>query len=260
MKRTVLSILAIALVCAAVPLTILAIVNAYNRETDAAYAQATSLVAAGEYSGALELLEGISNKSYHDTRYLINICEAHKSYENGDLQTAYSQVRAIVLRDYDGVSEDELTAFYDGVVEEYRQQQEAEALREQREYRNRIANGVPYVGMPESEIANTSLGKPEDRIGHNNACISGEQYRANIYYFRSGGKLIFSARCIRGKVSEVWDYRDNPQSYSYSGGHHSSGDPYDVDDYQDAEEFYYYNYNDFIDYEDAEDYYNDHCG
>ena len=35
-------------------------------------------------------------------------------------------------------------------------------------------------------------------------------------------------------------------------------DPYDVQDYSDPEEFYYYHYDDFYDYEDAEDYFNEH--
>ncbi len=37
-------------------------------------------------------------------------------------------------------------------------------------------------------------------------------------------------------------------------------DPYDVQDYSDPEEFYYYHYDDFYDYEDAEDYFNEHGG
>lgn len=35
-------------------------------------------------------------------------------------------------------------------------------------------------------------------------------------------------------------------------------DPYSVDDYRDAEDFYYDNYDDFYEYEEAEDYYNEH--
>ena len=35
-------------------------------------------------------------------------------------------------------------------------------------------------------------------------------------------------------------------------------DPFDVQDYSDPEEFYYYHYDDFYDYEDAEDYFNEH--
>lgn len=35
-------------------------------------------------------------------------------------------------------------------------------------------------------------------------------------------------------------------------------DPYDIHDYSDPEEFYYYNYDDFYDYYDAEEYYNEY--
>ena len=37
-------------------------------------------------------------------------------------------------------------------------------------------------------------------------------------------------------------------------------DTFDVDSYDDAEEFYFYNFDDFFDYYDAEDYYNEHKG
>ena len=35
-------------------------------------------------------------------------------------------------------------------------------------------------------------------------------------------------------------------------------DDYDIDNYDDAEEFYYYHPDDFYDYEDAENYFNEH--
>ena len=53
-----------------------------------------------------------------------------------------------------------------------------------------------------------------------------------------------------------------PTSKPYSSGSSNTqsnrSDPYDVESYPDAEEFYYYNRDDFFDYYDAEDYYNDH--
>ncbi len=41
-------------------------------------------------------------------------------------------------------------------------------------------------------------------------------------------------------------------------GSSSSDDPYDIDEYSDAEEFYYFHVDDFYDFEDAENYYNEH--
>ncbi len=44
----------------------------------------------------------------------------------------------------------------------------------------------------------------------------------------------------------------------YSNSKSKSKDPYDVDEFEHAEDFYEFHYDDFIDYEEAEDYYNEH--
>lgn len=98
------------------------------------------------------------------------------------------------------------------------------------------------------------------------------------------GVTYFTARCVQGKVIQVWDNRDlldasdnssseKKSSFSGSGGRVISGDsssgnkadneseengseddPYHVYDYDDPEEFYYDYYDDFDEYEDAETY------
>jgi hypothetical protein len=125
---------------------------------------------------------------------------------------------------------------------------------------------VPYVGMSESKIKETSLGAPSSNVRHNNQVKNGEQYVANLYdFYDENGACIFTARCVLGSVTEVWDNRDNPakpyRSYSSpskSKSKSKSSDPYHAKDYYDAEDFYEDNYDDFWDYEDAEDYYNEH--
>lgn len=129
-----------------------------------------------------------------------------------------------------------------------------------------LETASPYEGMSENDISNTSLGSPSANIRHNNECIGGEQYQANLYDFMEDGYVIFTARCVQGKVIQVWDNRDKPHlpygSSSGSNSHKDSSktdksDPYDVYDYSDPEDFYYDNYDDFFDYEDAEDYWDD---
>lgn len=115
--------------------------------------------------------------------------------------------------------------------------------------------------MSESEISNTSLGKPSSEIRHNNEMISGKIYTANLYDFYSGSNIVFTARCVRGKVTQVWDKRDAPVTPyipKEKPKKEDDGDPYNAKDYYDAEDFYEDNYDDFYDYEDAEDYYNEH--
>ena len=118
--------------------------------------------------------------------------------------------------------------------------------------------------MSEKYINDTILGRPSDQVRHNNECIGGEQYRANLYDFMDGEHVIFTARCVRGQVTEVWDNRNSDFSRpayhpsTSSGTKDDDEDPYHASDYYDAEDFYYDHYDDFFDFEDAEDYYYEH--
>ena len=67
---------------------------------------------------------------------------------------------------------------------------------------------VPYVGMQETEINNTSLGHASSTIRHNYEVKNGNQYLANLYDFYRDGQCIFTARCVQGIVTEVWDNRE----------------------------------------------------
>ena len=68
---------------------------------------------------------------------------------------------------------------------------------------------APYVGMPESKIDSTDLGKHSQYYKNfNTECISGEIYHASMYYWYSGSECIFSARCVQSRVYNVWDNRD----------------------------------------------------
>lgn len=128
---------------------------------------------------------------------------------------------------------------------------------------------LPYVGMSEDKINSTELGPAYRVVRHNYECIGGNQYLANIYDFKDElGIVIFSARCVRGEVTEVWDTRDailtyGQDRYTYSRSTSTTKtttkyDPYNAKDFYDAEDFYDEHYDDFFDFEDAEDYWYDY--
>ena len=130
-----------------------------------------------------------------------------------------------------------------------------------------LAAEVPYVGMSEQDISNTMLGYPST-VQHSQETVSGKSVTANNYDFVSNGRVVFSARCVQGKVTKVWDTRSSP--YKQSGGSSKSGsskssgtsrkksDPYDASSYAHPEDFYDWYYDDFWDYEDAEDYWEEY--
>ena len=120
---------------------------------------------------------------------------------------------------------------------------------------------LPYVGMPESRIYDTSLGAPDDEIRHNNEMIGGLQYTANLYDFKVNGWTVFIARCVNGEVTDIWDYRRDPLMSTK----HTAPPPgtygdneFDVYDYYMPEDFYADHYDDFYDYYEAEEYFYEH--
>ena len=227
------------------------------------YSEGKELAAAGRYDEAIEFFEQIKDKNYKDSESLRNLCDAHVDYENGQILGAHFAMEKV---DIDHISDEfaESASSFEVVVEaKYSEYLREEIKEDKKKEDERIKNGVPYVGMSETRIGDTSLGKPSKEVRHNTEMMHGEAYKANIYDFYEDGKRIFTARCVDGKVIQVWDKRDDPEN-GYVYGHGSSGKSYstgpDVDEYSDAEEFYYWNIDDFYDYEDAENYYNEHKG
>lgn len=208
----------------------------------------------GNYREAYNLFQTIENKIV-DAKGYASICKARMYLEDSNPDLAAMQFTAI--------QED---LFSDDVRHDIRAVQadiESMQSRQKQERAEQIKNGVPFVGMSESYIAKTSLGSPSAKVRHNTEVKNGNVYTANLYdFYNADGKLIFTARCINGRVTEVWDTRDNPVSWQSSDGN-SSGRKYDEDeynasDYDDPERFYEDHYDDFIDYYDAEDYWYDH--
>lgn len=63
--------------------------------------------------------------------------------------------------------------------------------------------------MSEKDIAHPSLGVPSGEVGHNAEISNGQCYTANLYAFRQGDTIIFSARCVQGQVTQIWDTREH---------------------------------------------------
>jgi hypothetical protein len=263
-RRSKRNILLAALLCAAVVLAVVIGLHTKNAAwVQAMYEEGEELISAGSYRAAWEQLGQIEAEDYRDTGALLLLCQAHIAYDEGDFSGAHAKMESAAFLYQSDESQEEITAFtaqVDAAYEAYCQEQDRLRLEA---YETKIRTGVPYVGMPESRIGDTSLGKPSDNVRHNYECISGEQYKANLYDFKVNGHTIFTARCVRGEVIQVWDSRDQDTSVpayqpSKSTKHSTDTDPYHVNSYDDAEDFYYDYYDDFDGYEDAEDYFNEH--
>lgn len=239
-------------------LILLIVISSVNSSRLAAdYSNAEMLISEGQYAEATAVLESIKEKDYNDTSALLLLCKAHTQYEAGRSVDAYYTMQDAQFRYQTEEQTAEITAFKSTLKQEYDDYISRMAERNRQEYEDRITNGVPYVGMSESRINDTSLGRPSDKVRHNYQVKNGEQYLANLYDFYQNGKCVFTARCVQGTVTEVWDNRDNPQTpYTPSG---SGKKTYDtdpsVDGFSDPEDFYDWYWDDFFDYEDAEDYY-----
>ena len=232
-------------------------------KTAEVYSQAEQMIAAGEYERALDQLDLLEKTEYKDKQALIRLCRAHQYYERGSYASAYRELKGVVFRYVTAEQKEEIAAFRAVLYAEYQAQLKREEERKAEEYEKKITEGVPFVGMPESRISDTSLGRPSEEVRHNSEMIDGERYTANLYDFYRDGRLIFCARCIRGKVTAVWDYRDSGTDYdpSFNGCDRSYYiTDEDVQQYSHPDDFYYDYPDDFVDFEDAEDYYYSHGG
>ena len=228
-------------------------------KTASVYENAERLIESGDYQQAKEDLKGIEDSNYRDTAALILLCTAHIEYNGGRTVDAYYTLKDANFRYQTSAQQSKISSFRNTLDSEYKAYINRMVERQQQEYESKIVNGVPFVGMSESRIADTTLGKPSDKVRHNSEMINGQRYSANLYDFYQNGKLIFTARCIQGRVTEVWDERNKSTSTYTPKSGKSSTDP-SVEGFSHPEDFYEYYWDDFFDYEDAEDYYYEHSG
>ena len=195
---------------------------------------------------------------------LSEICTAHLRYGQGAVDDAWTSME-LLEKFYDtsylsSGQEEELRSFRKKLNSEIMDFFEQERIREQEQEAQRARSGIPYVGMPEKYIKETVLGWPSSDVRHNYECIGGEQFLANLYDFKRDGAVIFTARCVQGKVIQIWDMREDPimPRPPYRPSVSDDSDRYHLDRYSNAEDFYDDYYDDFFDYYDAEDYFNEH--
>lgn len=251
------------------------------------YNNSITLIEAGNYEGALDCIEkanpnkikrtnfdyqmrvGKLETCYKNSAYLYAYALAQIEYnsENKDMERVKEYLEFIPLS-YSGELSEKIKIFmenfksqYEVYLEEKRKQDEEDRRIREQEEAERLKHSVPYVGMSESKINDTVLGS-NYVIDHNYEMINGKRVKANIYRFKQGNAIIFVARCLKGSVDSVSDYRDDPWVVRSSSSSKSSSskkkveDEYNVNDYSAPEDFYDDNYDDFWDYDEAEDYYN----
>lgn len=181
-------------------------------ERNHAYEEAMELIEKKRYMYAADVLKPYAEYDDKEIYALWNLCEAHVRYYSEEVISAgaYASSYDFSMPLMKKLESEE--AFVQRVIEEARilreKEKEAEWEQWKRAQRQKVATGVPFVGMSESDIDNTSLGKHSGEIRHNYEVKDGNSYIANLYDFVRYGKRIFTARCVDGKVYQVWDYRD----------------------------------------------------
>lgn len=100
--------------------------------------------------------------------------------------------------------------------------------------------------------------------------VNGEEYTFDETWgdlYRDGWHIVYSSDSLRKYKYDCSNYTYESDTKDTSTQNKStwselpytpSGDWYNTDNYSDAEDFYYDNYDDFESYEDAEDYFNDY--
>lgn len=272
---TAAAVISVILVIIAIPVAVSAM---KAHKTDETYFAAARLAFDGKYEEALaaakefEKEDFYKNVNYKDTQALISYCEAVLNYENGRIVDAYYDIDDVSFRYLPDSMLETFESFKRTVCSEY-------SDIEQNYYNYLFSLGrfrVPYVGMPESEIGDSSLGKPSGNVRHEYEGTGDERRVANIYDFVRDGKTVFTAKCVGKRVVEVWGDGDPPEtttrgvppttrtpstripSTTRKRTQTTQEDPYNVNDYSSEEDFYDDNYDDFLDYYDAEDYYREH--
>lgn len=251
----------VSLVC--MLLAIVSVITAVTMEQfhlNSVYSKAEKLICEERFEEAETTLKEIEDSNYKDTASLLLLCDAHGDYSSGHSVDAYYTMKEAHFSHQSTESMNSIQSFSQILDQEYDRYIKERSEREMQAYEDRIINGVPYVGMPESRISDTSLGKPSSNVRHNVEIKNGDRYTANLYDFYSGKNLIFTARCINGIVTQVWDERGDPIKPYVPDKNHSATTEPSVDGFNNPEDFYDWYWDDFFDYYDAEDYYYEHGG
>ena len=260
-KKVVVWITGTLATCIVLGLTVKAVVIRVT--TPQIYEEAISLAETGAYEEAADMLSDLlldtKKDDYLDAQAYIKLWNAHLCYDEGDITEALECIKGMDFLYLDSEELQTVNDFAYSVKVKYREK----VAEERHAYYESLSKKVPYVGMNESDIGKTALGEPADIVRHEKVTISAISYMSNLYDFKLGSETIFTACCVQGVVTEVWDNRKTTttsSTHKTSTKTYTFDDPYNVRFYSDAEDFYYDHYDDFWDYEEAEEYFNVYHG
>ena len=233
------------------------------RHAEEAYQLGIQLHSQEKYKDAADAFNIAKEKGVGYAELYYEICQAHVYYETQNYSSVIHRMQSLTKKT--DIPRELLQEAKLLIQEAERAQKEYEQEQHRRFLEN-LKKSVPYVGMSEDYIAKTSLGSPTLK-GHNRQVRNGAQLLANLYdYYNRNGEVIYSIRCIEGKVTEVWDWRDTPHkptsigntNKSTSSSEKKSKDPYHASSFAHPDDFYEWYYDDFWDYEEAEEYWEKH--
>ena len=275
------------------------------------YNDAWDIVMTGDYEYAYEYYLKNRDRGYNKKittiseeersqsfKFLGDFCNAGKYYNKGDYRRSYRFIEdwfdkekakkndryfeKVILSDDQAAYVEKMKELFERAYNDHKAEydaEDAEARRKQEELDKQKKaeeeakkKEAPYVGMSESKIDKTDLGVHSAYYEYfNTECINGKIYNASMYYWYSGGDCIYSARCLRGKVYNVWDNRDhhltdNIVDYGNSSKRSSSSKSKDIDPSDYDIEAYYEDYKEdfededdaWDDFEDNEEYWDDY--
>lgn len=292
MKKKVITVIVLSVICGFV----FGGIYLYNKSVDEEYKNTITLIENGSYEKALaefenanpDVLErdefrwdfkyGDLGKCYKNTVYLYAYALAQFEYNSEKRHmTSVNDYLELIPADYDGELSEEIKTFkgnFKPQHDEYLAEKEREAKKQEQEYIASLKNKIPFEGMREEYINSTAVGKA---YKHEGKYVKGRGskpgYALDKYYWRSDNNkdTVLFVECRDGKVTEVTKYYEStywtpdgmpkfwatrPVRTTKKNSSTPKEDPYNVNDYNDPEDFYDDNYDDFWDYEEAEDYYN----
>ena len=243
------------------------------------YQSAINAIEMADYDRAMSVLKSLLD--YEDSEALLayaTVCTSTSRLNN------YNQYLKHIPKNYRGVFAEEIQEKrieVDEAYEVYQKEQSAiaaqRAAEEEKAFLKSLKEELPYVGMEEKYLSSTAMGTAYYYGANTVRFGNGKSKTADIYYFYSGSSIVFTARIVDGKVYDVSDFRDDPwkrpkvfKSHPYvnnsvKGGKITedipgeySSDCYDIEWYDDADDFASDWANDFDDYDDAYMYWEDH--
>lgn len=255
------------------------LIEAIETQEENEYLAGIEAIKATDYETAIILLENLTE--YKDGDVLLaysKICSSTSIVENymqckEHIPTRYSGLFALEIFD----KRVEVLSKYDAYLEKQRKLEAQKARLEEVKFVNSLKDRLPFVGMEEKYLSSTAMGTAYfygcNRVEGSN----GRWKTADIYYYYRGSSIVFTVRIVDGNVYDVTDFRNQPlnrpdvfKSHPYvnnsvKGGKITEdipkdyGDVYDIELYDDSDDFAYDWADEFDSYDDAFEYWTNHA-